>query len=159
MIVLKRDGGWEIFDPDKVRNSIKRAAMVTDDHWTFDVDAVTKTVTDHINVYGGKICSDTIRAMVVSALCETRPGAIIANSYIVYNRHRHPRPITSEEIAEFVGQIIDVFEDFLESKGVEIPNDEKEQSEDPAILYGMDYGDIQSNIESVLYNWGVYTGW
>ncbi len=57
--------------------------------------------------------------------------------------------------AEFVGQLIDCFEDFLESKGIDIPNPDKEQSEGPAILYGIDYGSIQSDIEAVLINWGV----
>jgi hypothetical protein len=54
---------------------------------------------------------------------------------------------------EFVGQIIDIFEDFLEAKGVDIPNDEKEQDSDAAIIYGSDYGDLYQQIEELLVNW------
>lgn len=63
--------------------------------------------------------------------------------------------IRQYDSAEFVGQIIDIFEDFLEDKGIDIPNEDKDQSENPAIIYGMDYGKLQSEIESMMYHWGV----
>lgn len=64
--------------------------------------------------------------------------------------------VKQEEICEFIGQIIDIFEDFLEAKKIDIPNPEKEQSGDyAAIIYGMDYGDLQSNLEEMMLNWGV----
>lgn len=56
---------------------------------------------------------------------------------------------------EFVGRIIDLFEDFLEEKGIDIPNEDKIQSENPAIIYGMDYGFLQSGIEDILINWDI----
>ena len=56
---------------------------------------------------------------------------------------------------EFVGQIIDIFDDFLESKGIDIPNEDKAQSENPAIIYGMDYGEIQSELESMMMRWHI----
>lgn len=59
------------------------------------------------------------------------------------------------DATEFIGQIIDGFEDFLESKGIDIPNPEKEQSEAACILYGSDYGELQIRIESTLINWGI----
>lgn len=58
----------------------------------------------------------------------------------------------NNSINEFVGQIIDIFEDFLEFKGIEIENDEKEGTEE-AIIYGSDYGILQTNIETMLDNW------
>jgi len=54
---------------------------------------------------------------------------------------------------EFVGQIIDIFEDFLETKGIDIHNDEKDQDPDAAIIYGCDYGDLYQDIEELLVNW------
>ena len=54
---------------------------------------------------------------------------------------------------EFVGQIIDIFEDFLEAKGIDIHNDEKDQDPDAAIIYGSDYGDLYQDIEELLVNW------
>ena len=71
--------------------------------------------------------------------------------------------IDEGERAEFVGQLIDIFEDFLEEKGqlthmigVNIPNEEKEESDDPAILYGSDYEYLESEIMDTLVNWGVH---
>lgn len=63
--------------------------------------------------------------------------------------------INKYDRAEFVGSIIDIFEDFLERKGIDIPNEDKDQSENPAIIYGMDYGELQSAIESMMQHWGV----
>lgn len=63
--------------------------------------------------------------------------------------------ISIKDRAEFVGQIIDIFEDFLEEKGIDIQNDEKTESDDPAILYGTDYGNLQSALEEMLLNWEI----
>jgi hypothetical protein len=60
--------------------------------------------------------------------------------------------------AEFVGQIIDIFEDFLEEKGISIDNPEKEDDPDnAAIIYGSDYGALQDQLEAMLRNWGLIT--
>ena len=57
---------------------------------------------------------------------------------------------------EFIGQIIDIFEDFLEEKGIDIPNDEKEEEEYSAIIYGTDYGILQTNLEDMMEQWKVF---
>jgi len=54
---------------------------------------------------------------------------------------------------ELIGQIIDIFDDFLESKGIDIPNPEKTESESPAVFYGSDYGEVQSQLEVLLSGW------
>ena len=54
---------------------------------------------------------------------------------------------------ELLGQIIDVFEDFLEEKGIDILNPEKEEDDNPAILYGSDYDVLSDQIESILRLW------
>lgn len=54
---------------------------------------------------------------------------------------------------EFVGQIIDIFEDFLEDHNVTLDNPEKEQDPDAAIIYGSDYGDLYQEIEELFANW------
>lgn len=63
--------------------------------------------------------------------------------------------MTSEDKVELIGQIIDIFEDFLEEKGVRIPNDERnEDNEDiTANIYGMDYEILSTQIESTLRAW------
>lgn len=70
--------------------------------------------------------------------------------------------LKSVDMPEFIGQIIDTFEDFLEEKGVKIPNEEKQeaisQGEDPesiAILYGSDYGNLEDQIREILENWNL----
>ena len=62
---------------------------------------------------------------------------------------------------EFIGQIIDIFEDFLGERGVTLPNDEREQDEDAAIIYGTDYGQLQTELIDTMWNWGIEVkdGW
>lgn len=63
--------------------------------------------------------------------------------------------IKREELAEFVGQVIDIFEDFLEDRNIVLENDEKEGEETEANIYGSDYGELQTSIEDTLYNWNL----
>ena len=71
-----------------------------------------------------------------------------------------PNKLSGGDLSEFVGQLIDIFEDFLETKGIQIPNDEKDEAvadgEEPesiAILFGTDYGSLQTSIEDTLIRW------
>lgn len=68
--------------------------------------------------------------------------------------------IKDGDLCELVGQIIDIFEDFLEEKGIQIDNPEKDEAvicgehpDDLAIIYGTDYGELQSQIEATLVRW------
>ena len=61
--------------------------------------------------------------------------------------------ISKYELPEFVGQLIDIFEDFLEERNVVLENSEREEDEDAAIIYGTDYGELQSAIEFMLDAW------
>ena len=55
---------------------------------------------------------------------------------------------------EFIGQFIDVFEDFLDSKGICIDNTDRDEDDDnAAIIYGEDYDILADEILSVLHNW------
>ena len=72
------------------------------------------------------------------------------------------KKIPAEEKAEIIGQIMDVFEDFLDEKGIKIPSSEKEKrKQDPdwedneAILYGEDYSRIAEELENMFINWGL----
>ena len=71
-------------------------------------------------------------------------------------------PVARPEVPEFTGQIIDIVEDFLEERGITLNNPEIEEAiadgQDPeglAIIYGTDYGDLQSEIEAMMIAWGV----
>ena len=68
--------------------------------------------------------------------------------------------IKTEDIPELVGQIIDIFEDFLDERGIVLQNPERDEDEnlDPensANIYGTDYGELQDAIEATLYNWNI----
>ena len=52
-------------------------------------------------------------------------------------------------------EIVELFEDFLEKHGVNIPNEDRDADGDPdaAIIYGMDYAEILDNVEDALKKW------
>lgn len=64
--------------------------------------------------------------------------------------------ISPADQSEFIGQVIEIFEDFLEEKGISLENDEKAEDPYAAIIYGSDYGSLQSKLESLLINWQLY---
>ena len=62
---------------------------------------------------------------------------------------------TSKNIRKMcIWEILDVFEDFLEEHNVVIENPEKEESNDPAILYGTHYGELEDELDALLISWG-----
>lgn len=70
--------------------------------------------------------------------------------------------ITPENQPEFIGQIIDIFEDFLTKKGVTLNNpeiqeaiDEGEDPKDLAIISGSDYSSLQDSLTAMLKEWHV----
>lgn len=70
--------------------------------------------------------------------------------------------ITPENQPEFIGQIIDIFEDFLTEKGVTLNNpeiqkaiDEGEDPKDLAIISGSDYSSLQDSLTAMLTEWHV----
>ena len=70
--------------------------------------------------------------------------------------------VKDTEKAEFIGLIIDIFEDFLEERDVTLNNPEVgeaiESGDDPeslAIIYGSDYGDLENRLESLMKAWKI----
>lgn len=63
--------------------------------------------------------------------------------------------IKQENKTEFLGQLIDVVEDWLEEKEIEIPNEEKDEL-DAAIIYGSDYDKLQSGFISIMESYHVF---
>jgi len=59
--------------------------------------------------------------------------------------------IKEQDLQEFIGQIIDVFEDFLDDRKIQVDNPEQKETDDPvAIIYGSDYGELRDKIENIL---------
>ena len=62
-----------------------------------------------------------------------------------------PKPMSNTERLETLGCIIELFEDFLDEKGIVIPNDEKDQiPESASNIYGTDYGNLSDRLEHLL---------
>ena len=70
--------------------------------------------------------------------------------------------MTNSDKLEFIGQIIDIFEDFLDEKGVKIDNPDRDRdaigdaSFSDTNIYGCDYGNLYNRIESTMTNWGFF---
>lgn len=69
-------------------------------------------------------------------------------------------PVKYDDRAEFFGQIIDIFEDFLAEKKIEIENEEREDygaedDEELAIIFGSDYDYIRDRLAEMMARWGI----
>ena len=73
----------------------------------------------------------------------------------IYYETELPQIKTNEDRLEFLGEIIDIFEDFLEEKCISWENDERNGDEDAAIFYGTEYGYIQDQLELLMRGWNV----
>ena len=49
-------------------------------------------------------------------------------------------------------RIIEIFENYLEEKGIDIPNEDRDRDGNPdaAIIYGCDYGDLETQLDELL---------
>lgn len=68
--------------------------------------------------------------------------------------------VKKNDVPEFLGQIIDIFEDFLTNRGIVLENDERDFDEDldeeeSANIYGDDYDELHDNLENMMCNWGI----
>lgn len=67
--------------------------------------------------------------------------------------------IPADEQPEFFGQLIDCFDDFLEEQDVRLPRSDKEMADDgeddcnAARIYGSDYDDLNSKIQTTIKSW------
>lgn len=62
--------------------------------------------------------------------------------------------LNEQDEIEVAGQLIDMFEDFLHDRNVELPSSELRGS-DQAIIFGEDYYILEDGIKSTLENWGL----
>ena len=68
--------------------------------------------------------------------------------------------VPDERKSEFIGQIIDIFEDFLCDKNVHIENEERFEYADGdeeglAIIFGTDYDIIRAELEAMMVSWNI----
>lgn len=66
--------------------------------------------------------------------------------------------VTNEDKPEFIGQVIDIFEDFLADRNIILPNEERDEEDDPearAIIYGSDYDYLYEKITNTMQRWNI----
>ena len=68
--------------------------------------------------------------------------------------------IDQNDKTEFIGNIIDIFEDFLDEKGVTLEQPERDDEIElnvdcAANIYGSDYDSISDSLEALLRSWKV----
>lgn len=78
----------------------------------------------------------------------------LANDILLAYEKDKDEPL-EDNYSEFIGQIIDVFEDFLEEKNIYIPNNEQDDEDTAACIYGSDYFFLKEKIKETLINWNV----
>lgn len=62
--------------------------------------------------------------------------------------------LLDQDMPEFIGQVIDIFEDFLEAKGIDVPNPERTGEDiDEAKIFGEDYDLLADQICATLESW------
>ncbi|MBO5435451.1 hypothetical protein J6A31_06640 [bacterium] len=84
------------------------------------------------------------------------------NQVWIYYKNNTQPAIKTEDTAEFVSQIIETFESFLDDRNIVLENEEKDDAledvDDPseiANIYGSDYGELQTGIEYILGRWNL----
>lgn len=60
---------------------------------------------------------------------------------------------TENERAEVLSRLIETFEAFLEERGIDIPNEEKDEDIYASTIYGTDYGELEVNLFDTLQRW------
>lgn len=63
------------------------------------------------------------------------------------------KKLKHEDRMLLLSDIVEDIEHFLEKKGINVPNPEKEQDEFAGLIYGTDYGDLTAEIEKTLIIW------
>ena len=68
------------------------------------------------------------------------------NEKIIINKMNKP---------ELIGNIIDIFEDFLDDKGIIIPNPEKDEDPELDMESPEDYDSLSTSLENLLRSWSI----
>ena len=77
-----------------------------------------------------------------------------ANAYCRVGEKSLPETDPHTRRLEDLALIIETFEDFLEEKGIDIPNPERDEDPCGSLIYGTDYGNLSDRIEDLLIRLG-----
>lgn len=86
----------------------------------------------------------------------------LKNAGMAVSSDEHIPFVKEEERPELIGQVIDLFEDFLDEKGIVLENEERDENmdgEDPdsmANIYGSDYDELQDGLEKIFRGWKIF---
>ena len=76
-----------------------------------------------------------------------------ANQFCRVGEKELPYDAHSERL-ETLALFIEEFEEFLEARGIDIPNPERDEDPCGSLIYGSDYGDLSGRIETLLIKLG-----
>lgn len=150
----------EIGEPNKELIAYLKERQAAGDKlvlWTCRVGEILKNAIDWSAEQGiiFDAVNENLPEIVSSFGTDTRK--IFANEYIDDRNAWYPQLISEQmpqsERMELWGGLIDVVEDWLEEKGItanDIPNAEREDSEDTAIIYGSDYDYLANQFAAVV---------
>ena len=62
-------------------------------------------------------------------------------------------PVTPENETEFIGQIIDIFEDFLSERNIQLNTDKNENTY--AVIYGSNYDELNDKLKTMMNQWNI----
>lgn len=95
----------------------------------------------------------SIREAGMDTTADEVEARLPANIYCRIGEKDLPYDAHSERL-ETLALFVEVFEDFLEEKGIDIPNDERDEDPCGSLIYGTDYGNLSDRIESLLIKLG-----
>ena len=78
-----------------------------------------------------------------------------ANAYCRVGEKDLPPVDKHSQRLETLALIVEVFEDFLERRGIDIPNPDREEDPCASLIYGMDYAELSDNLEELLVSLGM----
>lgn len=151
------DSGWYDFEDGLNRStSCRDVDFWSSDNYYDDTEDMLNRIAEKLPVKSGVVeCHGEDGNHWKFQFKQRIPHGVfqIVRGYVVYEDELF---VAEDDRMELIGQFIDVFEDFLDEKGIVIPNEDKEQSGDGAAnIYGDDYDRLQGGIEDTLIAWHI----
>ena len=121
MIVIKRDGREEAYDPQRIRSAVRRAAVNDSGKDAFQADSIAESVetevTQHfsgVDRIGVEAIHDTVEKVLMNIDKE------VAKQYIIYRKHR-------SDIREGKTNLMRMFDDFTKKSALDV-NESRENA-------------------------------
>ena len=95
------------------------------------------------------VCPETVRRWIRKGYLPARINSK-KQGYMLHESDFKHSLKEAKHLNSTVIDIIELFEDFLDDRGIKIENPEKEESENPSTIYGTDFGELFEGIKDIL---------